>query len=362
MAATTGPAETYERRGASDATGVALLGVCAAWTLITAGVRGGQPEGVLLAVLAVAAGYAGGRICGTLLPVAAPLAGALAGIALAAAAPQLSPGPVSTAPLGHTGATAALLILASGAACCAAWAAPRPALRLALRLLAAGVVVAAAALGSMAGVAACTGILLCSLASAILLRRRALGLAGLALATALVTGLTWAIADDVLPDGLAASLEGQLDGHRIRLWQDALDLAGREPALGVGPGRFGDVSPTVAENLLPDGKPHSAPLQQAAEQGYAGLALLAAVFCWLLYALYRSPRSTQVVLSAGAALTALAAVASVGNALSVTAVTTGAGYLAGIATARPLGEEAERADQDARLRPPGSPPSAAGRG
>ncbi|MEV0112739.1 O-antigen ligase family protein [Streptomyces sp. NPDC050844] len=355
MAATAGPPGAYERRSASDATGVALLGVCAAWTLITAGVHGGQPEGVLLAVLAVAAGYAGGRICGTLLPVAAPCAGALAGIGLAAAAPRLSPGPVSTAPLGHTGATAALLILASGAACCAAWAARKPALRIVLRLLAAGTVVAAAALGSMAGVAACTGILLCSLAAA-LMRRRALGLLGLALATVVVTGLTWAIADDVLPDGLSASLEGQLDGHRVQLWQDALDLAGREPALGVGPGRFGDVSPTVAENLLSDGKPHSAPLQQAAEQGFAGVALLAAVFCWLLYALYRSPRSTQVVLSAGAALTALAAVASVGNALSVTAVTTGAGYLAGIATARPL------SDEPSQVRPPGSPPWAAGPG
>ncbi|GAA1917325.1 hypothetical protein GCM10009837_48070 [Streptomyces durmitorensis] len=349
MAATAGPPGAYERRSASDATGCALLGVCAAWTLITAGVHGGQPEGVLLAVLAVAAGYAGGRICGALLPVAAPCAGALAGIGLAAAAPHLSPGPAGTAPLGHTGAAAALLILASGAACSAAWAARRPATRLAMRLLAVGIVVAAVALGSMAGSVACTGILLCSLATA-LMRRRALGLAGLALATAVVTGLTWAIADDALPEGLSASLVGQLDGQRVQLWHDALALAGQEPALGVGPGRFADASPTVAENLLTDGRPHSAPLQQAAEQGLAGVVLLAAVFCWLLYALYRSPRSTQVVLSAGAALTALAAVASVGNALSVTAVTTGAGYLAGIATARPLG------DEPAQVRPPGSPP------
>lgn len=356
MAATTGPPGAYERRSASDVTGVALLGVCAAWTLITAGVHGGQPEGVLLAVLAVAAGYAGGRICGTLLPVAAPCAGALAGVGLAAAAPRLSPGPVSAAPLGHTGATAALLILASGAVCCAAWAARGPSVRFALRLLAVGIAVAAVALGSMAGLAACAGILLCSLAAAALTRHRGLGLAGLALATAVVTGLTWAIADDVLPEGLSASLAGQLDGQRIELWQDALTLAGREPALGVGPGRFGDASPTVAENLFSDGKPHSAPLQQAAEQGLAGVVLLAAVFCWLLYALYRSPRSTQVVLSAGAALTALAAVASVGNALSVTAVTTGAGYLAGIATARPLGDEQEQ------VRPPDSPPWAAGHG
>ncbi|MFI6087818.1 O-antigen ligase family protein [Streptomyces sp. NPDC051218] len=354
-AATAGPSGTYERRSASDATGCALLGVCAAWTLITAGVHGGRPEGVLLAVLAVAAGYAGGRICGALLPVAAPCAGALVGVGLAAAAPQLSPDPVSAAPLGHTGATAALLILASGAACSAAWAARGPSARLAMRLLAVGVMVAAAVLGSVAGFVACAGILLCSLATA-LMRRRVFGLAGLALATAVVTALTWAIADDVLPEGLSASLEGQLDGHRVQLWQDALALSGREPALGVGPGRFADASPTVAEHLLADGKPHSALWQQAAEQGLVGVGLLAAVFCWLLYALYRSPRSTQVVLSAGAALTALASVASVGNALSLTAVTTGAGYLAGIATARPLG------DEQAQIRPPGSAPWTGGGG
>jgi hypothetical protein len=67
--------------------------------------------------------------------------------------------------------------------------------------------------------------------------------------------------------------------------------------------------------------------------------MLAAVFGWILYVLWRAPRSTPVVLTAGAALTALAAIASVGNALSFTTVTAGAGLLAGIATARPLADE-----------------------
>lgn len=294
-----------------------------------AGVHGGTPEGILLAVLAVAAGYASGRICGALLPVAAPCAGALAGLTLAVTAPRLTLGPASL--LGHAGATAGLLILSAGAACCAAWAARTPASRVALRVLAA----VSAALGSPAAFAGCALVLLCSLAAAHV-RRRALGLAGLAAVTALMTGVSLAVAEDLLPDGLTASLEGRLGRRRVLLWRDALGLAAREPFLGVGPGRFGEVSPAVAQNLLADGKPHSAPLQQASEQGLVGLALLAAVFCWLLYALWRSPRSTQVVLSAGAALTALTAVATVGNALSVTSVTAAAGLLAGIATARPL--------------------------
>jgi O-antigen ligase len=334
MTSAAGSAAEGERRSASDATGVIVLAACAVWSLITGATHDGRPEGVLLAVLALAAGYASGRIFGALLPVAAPCAGALAGLGLAI----VTPGPQITSQLGHTGATAALLTLSAGAACCAAWAARPPALRLTLRLLAGGTAVTAAVLGSTTAFVTCAGVLLCSLAAA-RVRHRALGLAGLALAAALVTGATWAIAENALPDELTAALEGRLTRHRVLLWHDALRLARHDPALGVGPGRYGDLSPTVAQSLLPDGKPHSAPLQQAAEQGVIGVALLAAAFCWVLYALWRTPRSTPIALTAGAALTALAALASIGNALSFTTVTAGAGLLAGLATARPLSED-----------------------
>ncbi|MFP3989776.1 O-antigen ligase family protein [Streptomyces sp. E11-3] len=337
MASATRPG-MRERRAAADATGVAVLGACAAWSLVTAAVGGGRPEGVLLAVLAVAAGYAGGRICGALLPAAACGAAALAALGLAAASSQGVPGGGATSPLGHTGAAAALLILAAGAACCGAWATGRPAARLMLRLLAATVAGTALALGSFAGFAGATGVLLCSLAAA-RMRYRALGLAGFALAAVVVTGVSWAVAEEALPDGLTVSLEGQLTQHRVLLWQDALTVAKDDPALGVGPGRFGEVSDTARQTVHAYGRPHSAPLQQAAEQGVVGVALLAAVFGWLLYALWCSSRSTPVVLTAAAALTGLAALASVGNALSFTPVTAGAGLLAGLATARPVGDE-----------------------
>ncbi|MET8856372.1 hypothetical protein [Streptomyces sp. NPDC004579] len=322
---------TGERRSASDVVGMVVLAACAAWSLITATAHEGRPEGMLLAVLAVTAGYAAGRISAALLPVAAPCAAAAAGLGLAIA----TPGPQISLQLGHTGATAALLTLSCGAACCAAWAARAAAPRLALRLAAAGTAVTAALLGSTTGVVTCTGVLLCSLATA-RVHRRALGLTGFAAGTALVTGATWAIGEDALPGGLTASLEGLLTEHRVLLWHDALRMARTDPGLGVGPGRYGALSPTVAQSLLPDGKPHSAPLQQAAEQGLTGVALLAAAFCWVLYALLRSPRTTPIVLTAGAALTAVAAIASIGNALSFMTVTAGAGLLAGFATARPL--------------------------
>lgn len=336
-----GSEEDGDRRNVSDVVGVLVLGACAAWSLITAAAHDGRPEGVLLALLAVAAGYAAGRISGALLPVAAPCAAALTGVCLAAGLPHLTPGPEIVGPLGHAGATAALLTLATGAACCAAWATASPPLRVLLRLLAAGIAVLSAVLDSVSGLFTCAAVLLYSLAAA-RTRHRGPGIAVLALSATAATGLTWAVAGNAVPDGLTESLRGRLTPHRIGLWHDALHLAREDTALGVGPGRFGELSTTAAQSLLPDGRPHSAPLQMAAEQGVIGVLLLAAAFCWLLYALWRSPRPTPVVLTAGAALTALAAIAAVGNALSFTMVSVGVGLLAGLATAHPLADEPAR--------------------
>ncbi|MEU3852952.1 O-antigen ligase family protein [Streptomyces sp. NPDC029554] len=356
MSSVSGPDADGERRIVSDATGVVVLGACAGWSLITAAAHDGRPEGVLLAVLAVAAGYAAGRIGGALLPVGAPCAGALAGVGLTLAVPHLAPGPQISAPLGHAGATAAVLTLSAGAACCAAWAAPGPVARFALRLLAAGTAVLAAVLGSATGCVTCVAVLLCSLAAG-RTRYRGAGLAVLAGVAAVATGLTWAVASGTVPGGLAAALEGRLTTHRVQLWQDAWHLLRDNSALGAGPGRFGELSPASAPSLLSDGKPHSAPLQQAAEQGLVGLALLVSAFGWMMYALWRGPRPTPVALTAGAALTALAAIAAIGNALSFTAVSVGAGLLAGLATARPLSEEPPSRTRDPHARDGGRAPA-----
>ncbi|MBT2442082.1 O-antigen ligase family protein [Streptomyces sp. ISL-36] len=324
-----------ERGRVLDVAGALVLGACALWSLVSAAGRDARPEGILLAVLALAAGYACGRISGTLLPVAAAATASLAALALAWASGPGVPGasPVASVPPGHTGATAALLVLAAGAACCAAAAAGSLPSRLLLRGLALTVAGVALTRGSVVGFLAAFGVLLCSLA-AVRMRRRFLGLAGLALAAGLVVGASWAVGEKALPVGLTVSLEGPLTSHRVLLWQDAVALARENPLRGTGPDRFGALSPTAREAPHRDDKPHSAPLQQAAEQGVPGVVLLGAVYGWLLCGLWFSPRSTAVVLTAGAALTALAALATVGSALSFTPVTAGAGLLAGLASAR----------------------------
>lgn len=305
--------------------GAAVLGCCAAWALICAVGRTARPEGVLLAVLAVAAGYACGRIAGSLLPVASATAAAFAGLGLACTVPD----GVS----GHGGAHAAQFTLAVGAACGAAWAARSAVLRLALRLLAVAIPAMALIAGSTVGGAAGALVLLCSLTVA-RTRRRLPGLAGLALVAAVAVGGCWAMAENALPGALSAPLHDRLGEHRVRLWHDAVQIAEHAPLRGAGPDRFGELSPTAQRSAAVDDTPYSAPLQQAAGQGLPGLALLAAAFGWLLYALWRSPRRTPAVLTAAAALTALAVESALGNALSFPEVTAGAGLIAGLATAR----------------------------
>lgn len=327
-------------RGAPDVVGVLILGACAAWALITAAGRDARPEGLLLAVLAVGAGYATGRIAGSLLPVGATAGAAFVGVFLALFGPSSSRALSGTfefsGPAGRSGVTAALLTLAVGAACCAAWATRSRALRTALRLLAAATVVTALLVGSPVGFAAALAVLMCSLAAGGI-RRRAPALASLALIAAAVTGVTAAVAQDALPREVTAVLEGQLTEHRVQLWQDALLITREHPVLGTGPDSFAEQSPTSGAAAASGGKPHSAPLQAAAELGLPGLLLLGAVFGWLLLALGASPRRTPVVLTAAATLTALAALAAIGNALSFTQVTADAALLAGCACARPPG-------------------------
>jgi O-antigen ligase len=330
-----GEAAPRDGGGTTDAVGIAVLACCAVWTLVAAAGRPARPEGTLLALLAVTAGYALGRILGALLPVLAPAAAAVAVLALVLVPPTRLSAHPDAPPLGYPNADAALLVLAAGAACCAAWAAHGRAWRIGLRCTGAGAAVAALALGSAAGFAAGVAIVLCSLAAA-RMRRRLLGLAGLALAAALVVGGSCAVAVDALPSGLSQSLTGQLTQPRVELWHQAVDLAEDHPLRGVGPERFADEAPPPPDLAAGAESPQSAPLQLAAEQGLPGVALLTAAFCWLLTALWRSPRPTPVVLTAAAALTGLAMLATVDHVLSYAVVTAGAGFLAGVATARPF--------------------------
>ncbi|MFC5905915.1 O-antigen polymerase, partial [Streptacidiphilus monticola] len=118
--------------------------------------------------------------------------------------------------------------------------------------------------------------------------------------------------------------EPPVTGSHVALWHQALDAVRASPLRGSG-----FAAPDAAA-------PPSAALQVAAQQGLPGLALLTAAFAWALWALALSPRSTPVVLAAGAAVAALGAEALLTPILSVPGVTAAAGFLLGMAAARPL--------------------------
>ncbi|MFI0896131.1 O-antigen ligase family protein [Streptomyces sp. NPDC020983] len=339
-----GPADRNRRRGLTDAAGVAVLGCASAWALVAAAGRPARPEGTLLAVLAVSAGYALGRVLGALLPALAPAAAATTVLALVLAPDGRLTARGGAPPLGYPNADAALLVLAAGAACCAAWTVRDRPRRIALRTAGLGAAAAALALGSAAGCTAGVAVVLWSLTAA-RLRHRLPALAALGLATALAVGATCAVAAGALPAGPSASLTGRPAQTRADLWHRAVTLAEDHPLRGVGPERFADADGADADPFAAPAtgpaapSPQSAPLQLAAEQGLPGVALLAASFAWLLTALGRSPRPTPVVLTAGATLTALAMLAAVDHVLSYAVVTAGAGFVAGVTTARPLAPE-----------------------
>jgi hypothetical protein len=321
------------RRGATaDAAGIALLACCAVWTLVAAAGRPARPEGTLLALLAVTAGYAAGRILGALLPVLAPATAATAVLALV-----LLPRALHSPRAGHADSDAALLVLATGAAYCAAWSARRGTARAALGLLGLAATATALARGSTTAAAAGAAVVLCSLLSA--RRHRAPALVALALLAALTAGGSCALAADALPSGVSHAMTTHLSRPRVDLWRQAATLARHHPLRGVGPERFSDeaTAPTAAPSAAQS--PRSAPLQLAAEQGVPGVALLAVSYGWLLTGLRRSPRPTPVALTAAATLTALAILAALAPVLSHTAVTTAAGFLAGTSTAHPLTDD-----------------------
>ncbi|WP_042450659.1 O-antigen ligase family protein [Streptacidiphilus jiangxiensis] len=298
--------------------GFLLLAACAAWTDYCAAGREAHPEGVLLGLLAVAAGYATGRIAGALLPIAALLVPAAA---VAVFAPTAGPHVLDGDSL------AALLGLAVGAACCGGYAARARGLRWTARasvlialLLAAESLLTDATVGALA----CGGVLV--VAGSVHRprhRRRALTLLALCALLAVAAVLVLAHGSNAGGTPAASGPGTQVSAQRLSLWRDALREAEQHPWRGVGPGDF------------VDGSASSAPLQQAAEQGWPGLALLGAAFVWSLWSLGRSPRPTPAVLSAAGALTALGAQAAVTPVLSVPAVVVGTGLLLGLGAARP---------------------------
>jgi O-antigen ligase len=96
-----------------------------------------------------------------------------------------------------------------------------------------------------------------------------------------------------------------LSERRPALWSDALEEMVEHPAFGVGPGRFPEFSAVSRSDPDDAAWAHNGFLQQGAEQGVIGLALVVLLFVWGLLRLGATPGGDRVTALAAVALAAL---------------------------------------------------------
>jgi O-antigen ligase len=322
---------------AVDGAGLILLAGSLAWTAWTALAHGGHPLPVLGLQAGCAAAYGAARLATRWQRPVVPVA-VVAVVASALVIQSVVPSVEAvTPPLGYVNANAALYVLTAVAAAMVADAfPPGPAGAVAVPL-AIAFALAAVVSGSV------TGMVVLALAAVVLVARLAraplllFGGCGLVLlvVVAVTAGLGVARLDeDARPaTGRAGDV---LDERRLLLWRDAAVIARRHPVDGAGPGRFQVLSPSARADA--DARwAHSGFLQQGAEAGAVGLALILATFGWGLVRLWWAgpgrPTTTLGVL----ALTALGLHAAVDYVLHFPAVPLVAAALVGAATvpARP---------------------------
>lgn len=323
-ASTAGPAP-------ARALGVAGAGLAAAsigWSVVAArGSGGGWPVAALQA--GCVAAYALGHRTGRWQPAAVSIAvagGTLSAVVIRSVLP--GPGPVS-GPLGYTNAGAALYVLAALAALLGAAAQRQgPASAVAGPVAAAFVLAAAASLSVAAAVALGLGGLL--LLARLVLPTRLLATMAAAVVVAAV-GATAAVGVARSHGTRSPAAEALVSERRALLWRDAAVIARAHPVLGAGPGRFQVESPTARADR--DARwAHSGFLQQGAEQGAVGLALLLGAFAWGFARLAAGPDDGVAVLGV-AALAGLGLLASVDYVLHFPAVPLAAAAIVGAAAA-----------------------------
>jgi O-antigen ligase len=307
----------------SMVTGLVLVAGVAGWTGLSALHSGGTPGPLAALCLGCAVAWAiGFRSAGT--PGAALVPGlvAVAGV-VALTLPGFWAGlglPLGP-PLGYANANAALFVQAEVAALMLSALSGRTWQRAAAGALAGLFALMPVLIGSVAGTALAVGV---GVTAAAAVRRGGgrwvpaacvLGL-GLGLAATVAVGALGAVGTSGPqgphgPEGSTAHLPARVDrlvagNRRPVLWAEAFSIMARRPLWGAGPQRFARTAPTALAD--PDAAwAHNAFLQQGAETGVPGLALVAAVFAWALAQTARAPAATTGstppgVRSAGAAV------------------------------------------------------------
>ncbi len=266
-----------------DVVGAVLALAFGAWLLLVGALRSGNPyPGLGTLVLAIAA-YTAGRLVG---PRGAGRLGRLValtvvGVEVAAVAATYAGDrdPDVTMVMGYDNADAAWLVQAAAAAALVVALAHGRSRRTPWLVLIGVVAIGVGVRTTVASAAAAGGVLLCALAVAAGRPRRAgPWVAAALLLVTLVVAATAAVSAPQLGSGLREQAASLLSERRVALWTDAGTIIAHNPVMGVGPGRFREVSRTAHDPDTPYA--HSLLLEQAAESGLPGAVLLGALLAW----------------------------------------------------------------------------------
>jgi O-antigen ligase len=151
----------------------------------------------------------------------------------------------------------------------------------------------------------------------------------------LVLGATTLLAADPPSEDsrLGEVLDAALDRERLVLWHEAIAMIEAEPVLGVGPGRFDELSPSARRDSDLWWAHHGF-LQQGAETGVPGAALLVATFAWGFVRLGRASGATRAAPFLAIGVLALGLQACVDYVLHFPAVVLAASALVGVPPTR----------------------------
>jgi peptidoglycan/xylan/chitin deacetylase (PgdA/CDA1 family)/O-antigen ligase len=289
------PASASFDRG--DILGMAVIGAAVIWTFVSAS-SAGAPWPMAGMLVLVAAAYALGRVAGRAKPALVP--GLVVVVALLIGFLSfvgVLPEGADALPLGYVNARSAFWVEAAAATIMLALLLRTERGRIIALVLAAAL--AAIPLLSRSEAASLVGVVVLPLAAGVSLAgwrpRVAVWLGGAIVLTSLAATLMVAAAPR---ESAVVRLAGDVLGERrVVLWHDALDLMLKDTLTGVGPGRFAQES--EAAQTDPDARwAHHGFLQQGAETGVVGLALLVLMFVWGFWRLASVPPAGMAVMGA----------------------------------------------------------------
>ena len=283
-----------------DLIGLALFGAAVAWTYVSSGFTDAAHRtaaAFAAAGIALVAGRLLGRLGGWVVP--AIIAGLAALVWIGDPAHITSELPLA-GPFGYVNAKGAFFMIAAGCALAAVAASGRPlAILIGLAAAIPFIVVPFESQARAPALLIVTMPIAALIAYAVLGPRRSIAVLGVFFLAALITIAALGANYDAGDEGRVVDrlVDASITERRPALWKEAGAMMIDEPLTGVGAGRFGALSPTALADR--DARwAHNAYLQQGAEAGVLGLALIVGIFAWAYVRLFAGASDIRPLLAA----------------------------------------------------------------